>query len=256
MGQPGVAPGDRAAMASGPAKTAIDLAGAVVLITGATGGVGAVAAPAFVAAGASVALVSRSQQRLEHLALSAGIPESCRLLYPADLTDPAQARGAVDATLARFGRLDVVVNLLGSWAPGKIASTSDDLWHGQLATNLHAVFYVLREAVPRMSDGGAIVNVANALPVQGRGGQLAYAVAKGGVVTLTQSLALELKPRGIRVNVILPRNIDTPGNRALQPGTDPTFWPSAEDVTHVVLFLSSARAAAVSGALVPVYGGS
>ncbi len=115
----------------------------------------------------------------------------------------------------------MVVNLLGSWAPGKIATTSDDLWHGQLATNLHAVFYVLREAVPRMSDGGAIVNVANALPVEGRGGQLAYAVAKGAVITLTQSLALELKPRAIRVNAILPRNIDTPGNRALQPHADP-----------------------------------
>lgn len=237
-------------------ETAIDLAGAVVLVTGATGGVGAVAAPAFAEAGASLALVSRSRERLEDLALSAGIPETLCLLHAADLTDPRQARGAVGATLARFGRLDVVVNLLGSWAPGKIASTSDDLWHGQLATNLHAVFYVLREAAPRMSDGGAIVNVANALPVEGRGGQLAYAVAKGAVITLTQSLALELKPRGIRANVILPRNVDTPGNRALQPNADYTSWPSADDVAQVVLFLSSARAAAVSGALVPVYGGS
>lgn len=237
-------------------ETAIDLTDAVVLITGATGGVGTVAAPAFARAGAAVTLVSRSREKLEHLALSADIPEDRRLLHPADLSDPAQAHGAVDATLARFGRLDVVVNLLGSWAPGKIASTSDDLWHGQLATNLHAVFYILREAAPRMSDGGSIVNVANALPVEGRGGQLAYAVAKGGVITLTQSLALELKPRGIRVNVILPRNIDTPGNRALQPNADYTSWPSAEDVAKVVLFLCSPGAAAVSGALVPVYGGS
>jgi NAD(P)-dependent dehydrogenase (short-subunit alcohol dehydrogenase family) len=237
-------------------EAAIALAGAVVLITGATGGVGNAAAPAFARAGASLALVSRSRERLEHLALSAGIPVDQLLLHPADLTDPAQARGAVDATLARFGRLDVVVNLLGSWAPGKIASTSDDLWHGQLASNLHAVFYVLRAAAPRLSDGGAIVNVANAMPVEGRGGQLAYAVAKGGVITLTQSLALELKPRSIRVNGILPRNIDTPGNRALQPNADYTSWPSAEDVAQVVLFLCSPEAAAVSGALVPVYGGS
>ncbi len=237
-------------------ETAIDLTGAVVLITGATGGLGTVAAPAFARAGASLALVSRSREKLEHLALSAGIPEDRHLLHPADLTDSAQARGTVDATLARFGHLDVVVNLLGSWAPGTIASTSDDLWHGQLATNLHAVFYVLREAVPRMSDGGAIANVANALPVEGRGGQLAYAVAKGGIITLTQSLALELKPRAIRVNAILPRNIDTPSNRALQPNADYTSWPSAEDVAQVVLFLSSPGAATVSGALVPVYGGS
>jgi NAD(P)-dependent dehydrogenase (short-subunit alcohol dehydrogenase family) len=233
-------------------ESAIDLTGTVVLITGATGGVGTAAAPAFADAGASLALVSRSRERLEDLALSAGILESHCLLHPADLTDPVQARGAVAATLARFGRLDAVVNLLGSWAPGKIASTSDDLWHGQLATNLHAVFYVLREAVPRMSDGGAIVNVANALPVEGRGGQLAYAVAKGGVITLTRSLALELKARRIRVNAILPRNIDTPGNRALQPDADPSSWPSAADVAQIVVFLSSARAAAVSGALVPV----
>lgn len=229
-----------------------DLKDKVVLINGATGGLGRVVTPLFVEAGAKVVLVSRSHDRLEDLAAMTGVPDTHCLLKDADLTDPAQARALVAEVVSCFGGIDVVVNLVGTWAPGKIATTTDEMWHEQLASNLFAVFHVLREAVPHMNDGGVIVNLGNSEPVEGMGGQLAYAVAKGGVHTLTKSLALELKPRGIRVNAILPRNVDTPGNRALQPDADPSQWPSAEDVAHVVLYLASPGAAVISGALIPV----
>jgi NAD(P)-dependent dehydrogenase (short-subunit alcohol dehydrogenase family) len=226
----------------------------VVLINGATGGLGRVITPMFVDAGAKVVLVARHHDRLEDLAAVTGVPDTHCLLKDADLRDPVQAREMVAEVVSCFGGIDVVVNLVGSWAPGKVATTSDEVWQEQLASNLFTVFNVLREAVPHMNDGGAIINAGNSEPVEGRGGQLAYAVAKGGVHTLTRSLALELKPRGIRVNAIMPRNIDTPGNRALQPNADPSDWPSAEDVARVVLYLSSPGAVVVSGALVPVYG--
>ncbi|MHB1344930.1 MAG: SDR family oxidoreductase [Thermoleophilia bacterium] len=231
-----------------------DLKDKVVLINGATGGLGRVVTPLFVNAGAKVVLVARSHDHLEDLAATTGVPDTHCLLKDADLTDPAQARALVAEVVSCFGGIDVVVNLVGSWAPGKVATTTDEVWHEQLASNLFTVFNVLREAVPHMNDGGVIVNAGNSEPVEGKGGQLAYAVAKGGVHTLTKSLALELKPRGIRVNAIMPRNIDTPGNRALQPNADPTDWPSAADVASVVLYLASPGAAVVSGALIPVYG--
>lgn len=231
-----------------------DLKDKVVLINGATGGLGRVVTPLFVKAGAKVVLTARHHDRLEDLAAMTGVPDTHCLLKEVDLRDPAQARSLVAEVISCFGGVDVVVNLMGSWAPGKVATTTDEVWHEQLASNLFSVFNVLREAVPHMSDGGVIINAGNAEPVEGRGGQLAYAVAKGGVHTLTRSLALELKPRGIRVNAILPRNIDTPGNRALQPNADPSEWPSAEDVARVVLYLASPAAAVISGALVPVDG--
>lgn len=231
-----------------------DLKGKVVLIAGATGGLGRVVTPMFVRAGSKVVLVARHHDQLEDLAAATGVADTDCLLKEADLRDPAQARDLIVEVISCFGRIDVIVNLVGSWAPGRIEATSDDLWQAQLATNLFTVFHILREAVPHMNEGGVIINAGNSKPVEGKGGQLAYAVAKGGVHTLTRSLALELKPRGIRVNAIMPRNIDTPGNRALQPKADPTNWPSAEDVAKVVLYLASPGAVVVSGALIPVYG--
>lgn len=236
--------------------TAHDLTDKVVLVNGATGGVGSVLTPMLVAAGAKVVLVSRHHDRLEDLAAQVGVPDTHCLLKDTDLRDAAQTREMVTDVISCFGRIDAVVNLVGSWAPGKVADTSDEVWAEQLGSNLFTVFHVLREAVPHMTEGGVIVNAGNAEPVEGKGGQLAYAVAKGGVHTLTRSLALELKPRGIRVNAILPRNVDTPGNRALQPNADPSGWPSAEEVAHVIMLLISPVAEAVSGALVPVYGKS
>ncbi len=230
------------------------VSGKVVLIAGATGGLGQVVTPMFVKAGAKVVLVARHHDRLEDLAAATGVADTDCLLKDTDLRDPAQVRDLMVEVISCFGGIDIVINLVGSWAPGRIGNTSDELWQEQLATNLFTVFHVLREAVPHMSDGGVIINAGNSKPVEGKGGQLAYAVAKGGVHTLTRSLALELKPRGIRVNAIMPRNIDTPGNRALQPNADPTNWPSAEDVARVVFYLASPDAAVVSGALIPVYG--
>ncbi|MCZ7664968.1 MAG: SDR family oxidoreductase [Thermoleophilia bacterium] len=237
-------------------RAQVDLTGKVVLVAGATGGVGSVASPLLREAGANLVLVARAHDRLEDLAASMGIPDSQCLLHAADLRDPEQARSLVIRTIECFGRIDVLLNLVGSWAPGKVTSTTDERWLDQLETNLFAPFYVIREAVPHMPDGGVIINAGNAEPVEGKGGQLAYAVAKGGVHTLTRSLALDLKPRGIRVNAIMPRNIDTPRNRALQPNADPTAWPKPEEVAQVLLFLASPAAAVVSGALIPVYGRS
>lgn len=230
--------------------------GKVVLIAGATAGTGAAVTRAFVQRGANVVLVSRRHDKLEDLAAAVGVADTQCLLHEADLRDPEQARGLVAAVVGCFGRLDVVVSLVGSYTRGRITSTTDEIWREQLETNLYTTFHLLREAVPHLSDGGAIILTGNALPTEGKGGQLAYAVAKEGVHTMVRSLALELKPRGIRVNAILPRNIDTPGNRALQPSADPGSWPNPEDVARVIIWLASSDAALVSGALVPVHGRS
>ncbi len=197
-----------------------DLSGRIVLITGATGGIGPAVTRRFMEAGAKIVLVSRSHDKLEDLVASLGVPESDCLIRTADLTRPDQAQEAVRAAVECFGRLDSVVTLVGHWEPGKVQTTGDDRWHGVLDTNLHAVFYTLRAAAPHVSPGGSIVLMGGEEPVEGKGGQVAYAVSKAGVHTITKSLALELKPREIRVNALLPRNVDTPDNRRYRPDGD------------------------------------
>jgi NAD(P)-dependent dehydrogenase (short-subunit alcohol dehydrogenase family) len=231
-----------------------DLSGRVVLIAGATGGVGPAVTRACLDAGAKIVLVSRSHDKLEDLAASLGLPETDCLLHTADLTKPEEARDAVAATVGCFGRLDAVVSLVGHWEPGKISTTTPERWHAVLTTNLHSLFYLLHEAVPHMGPGGAIVTLGNEFPVEGKGGQLAYAVSKAGVHTLVQSLALELKPQQIRVNAILPSDIDTPDNRKYRPSGEPDKWVEPADVAQLVLFLLSSASSQISGALVPIRG--
>ena len=232
----------------------------LVLISGATGGVGPAVARAFGAAGAILVLVARNREKLERvaadLAEDLGVDPLRVLTRPTDLTDPEAVRAMAADVAGRFGRIDVLLNLVGSWEPGRLETTSDDRWHQILATNLHAVFYAIREAVPHMPPGSAIVSVGSQLPVEGKGGQLGYAVAKGGVLTLTQSAAKELQTRRIRVNAILPSNVDTPDNRRFRPNDDFSMWPSPDDIARVLLFLASPEAGLISGALVPVYGRS
>ena len=232
----------------------VDLTGKVTLITGATGGVGRAVATAFHAAGARLALVSRSHDRLENLAAKVGLDDTSCILREADLRDPAQAERVVAETVSCFGGLDIVLNLIGGWEAGRLATTTDERWQDVLATNLHSVFYVMRAAAVHLPSGGVILNVGGELPIEGRGGQLAYAVAKSGVITLTQSAALELKERGIRVNALLPKNVDTPLNRTLRPNGDASLWVQPDQVADVLLFLASPAAAAITGALIPLDG--
>jgi NAD(P)-dependent dehydrogenase (short-subunit alcohol dehydrogenase family) len=236
------------------AQTAFDYSERVVLITGATGGVGSVVSRAFVEAGARVALVSRSHDKLEDLAAQIGVDDTNCYLHACDLRQAENARAAVNGVVGCFGRLDTVINTIGSWEPGKVATLAEERYHDVLATNLHSVFYVLGAAVPHMGGGGSIINFGTEVPPEGKGGQLAYAVAKAGILTLTSSLALELKPRGVTVNAVLPRNVDTPGNRQLRPNADTSKWVKPEEIAQLLLFLASPAARAITGALIPIYG--
>lgn len=236
------------------AQQTVDLSGRVVLITGASGGIGSEISRTFVEAGARVALVSRHHDKLEDLAASIGVEDNDCLLHACDLRIPENVRGMAASVLGCFGRVDTVVNAIGTWAPGKVATLTDEAYHDMLATNLHSIFYVLRETVPHMMEGAAIINFGTEVPPEGKGGQLAYAVSKAGILTLTRSVALELKPRGITVNALLPRNVDTPLNRQLRPNADTSKWVKPAEIAQLVLFLASPAARAITGALIPVYG--
>lgn len=217
----------------------------IALICGATGALGQAVVAEFARRGDRVVAVGHRR--------AGDLPEGVSL-ETADLTVPAE----VDALWARLADRDErprwVVNTVGGYAAATIAETDDALYGRMHDLNLATAFWSSRAAARALEPGGAIVNVGSRSALVGGGGAAAYAIAKAGVVRLTEVLAAELKPRRIRVNAILPSVLDTPANRlSLSSKTiDDAVQPS--DVATVVGFLCSEAARAITGVSVPVYG--
>lgn len=173
--------------------------------------------------------------------------------HPVDLTDLA----AVNRCLDEIGGFDGVFNIAGGFAMGTPAWSEDDAdWDRMFALNVVTLRNMVKAAVPRLLQrgSGSIVNVGAYGARQGQADMGAYCASKSVVMRLTESLAEELRGRGINVNAVLPTVIDTPANRAAMPDADPTDWVSPDDLANVICFLGSAGASAVHGALVPVRG--
>lgn len=183
------------------------------------------------------------------------VPDGVLEIGGVDLTDAGQAQKAVDAVIARFGRLDALLNIAG----GFVWQTTDDAepaWDRMHALNVTTAVNACRAALDALkaSPEGRIVNVGSAAALKAGAGMGAYGAAKAGVHALTQALAEELKTTNVTVNAVLPSIIDTPTNRKDMPDADPTAWVAPADLAAVILFLASPESRAMTGALVPVTG--
>ncbi len=226
----------------------------VVLITGAGGNLGRATAAAFAAAGARRALLDVDQGAL---AAAYGGDKPDQSLLAADLGEDAAVKAAADAVLARFGRIDILCNLAGGFRMGHaVHETPDDIWHLMIDLNAGSILRTCRAVVPQMiaRGRGKIVNVAAMGGTAGGALMGAYAASKSAVIRLTESLAAELREKGINVNCVLPSIIDTPPNRAAMPKADPRRWVAPDALADVILFLASDFARAVHGAALPVVG--
>jgi 3-oxoacyl-[acyl-carrier protein] reductase len=195
--------------------TFLDFTDQVVLITGASSGIGAAAAVGFAEVGATVALhYHHNEDGARNTYNAVGVAGGKGSLHSADLADPAAAAALVDDVLARHGRIDVLVNNAGDLVRrSPVIDVTDEEFHRILDVNLTSVFAMCRRIVPVLltQGGGAIINVTSIAGRTGGGGRsVIYATSKGAVSTFTRGLAKELAPDGIRVNAISPGVIKTP----------------------------------------------
>ena len=173
-----------------------------------------------------------------------------------DLTDFVNCADLVDQVLQRFGRIDGLVNTVGTFAMAGIDAADPAQWEFLFKVNLSTTLNMCRAAVPSMraAGRGSIVNIGAAAALKAAASMSAYAASKSAVLRLTESLADELKAHGIRANCVLPSTIDTPQNRTAMPKADSRKWVTPTQVAEVVAFLIADASSGVNGAAIPVIG--
>ncbi|MES2834378.1 MAG: SDR family NAD(P)-dependent oxidoreductase [Pseudomonadota bacterium] len=219
----------------------------VIAVTGGHGVLGKAVVEAALSQGCRIAVIDHASGH----PVADGVLE----LGGVDLTDPASAKAALDAVVARFGRLDALLNIAG----GFVWQTTDDAdpaWERMFRLNLTTALNASRAALPHLkaSPEGRIVNVGANAAIKSAAGMGAYAASKAGVHRLTESLAEELKDTSVTVNAVLPSVLDTAQNRKDMPDVDPAIWVQPSDLAAVMLFLASPASRAITGALIPVTG--
>jgi len=248
------------------ASTLFDLSGAVALVTGASSGLGRRFARVLAENGASVVLVARRQERLEAVAVEIEAKGGKALPVVADMVKRTEIAKAFDDAQAKFGPVTVLVNNAGISKPQSFLGMREETWRQTLDINLDAVVAASQEAARRMvaSAGGAIVNIASILSFGAQKGNLAYAVSKAAVLQATRAMALELAPKGVRVNAIAPGYFSTeinadylasPQGEAMSRAMPMGRFGQEGELDGALLLLASRAGSFITGATIVVDGG-
>ncbi|MET8649646.1 SDR family NAD(P)-dependent oxidoreductase [Nocardia aurea] len=239
------------------------LAGKVAVITGAASGIGRATATLFVREGARVVCADISGREKQ---TAADLGESAVGVH-VDVADPDAVKRMIATAVEEFGRLDVLFNNAGYGGPrGPLTEFDDDIFDRLVAVNLKSVYLGMKYAIPAMlaNGGGSVINTASTAGLVGQKGQAVYAAAKGGVVQMTKSVALDFATRGVRVNAICPgmtwtalahRGDEGPPPADLIPPQPMKRWGMPEEIAAAALFLAGDESSFVTGTALPVDGG-
>jgi NAD(P)-dependent dehydrogenase (short-subunit alcohol dehydrogenase family) len=241
-----------------------------VIVTGASSGIGRATALRFGREGASVLLVGRAEAALAEVAAAVDREGGRSATLAADVTSADAPARIVDAALQHFGRLTTLVNAAGIIGSGTVETTTDEEWDVMLHINTRAPFRLMRAAVPALiASKGSIVNVSSVTGLRSFPGVLAYCVSKSGIDQLTRCAALELAPKGVRVNAVNPgvviSNLHRRGGMNEEnysafldhsKSTHPIGRPGEpHEIADLIYFLASPAAAWITGETVSIDGG-
>lgn len=240
----------------------------VVVITGASSGIGAATAIKFHQQGFYVVLAGRNEARLNAVASTL----TNAIIWTGDLTQSTACEDLVNFTIANFSRLDILINCAGIIYRSTAIDTTDSEWIETMAVNLNAPFYLSRASIPHMTkSGGTILNIASDWGLKGGVLAAAYCASKGGLVLLTKAMAIDHAKDKIRINAICPGDVDTPmlkiesGQRGLDyekamidNNADSLTGriTKPEEIADLCLYLASDCAAQITGTAISIDGGN
>jgi NAD(P)-dependent dehydrogenase (short-subunit alcohol dehydrogenase family) len=248
------------------------LDGKVAIVTGGAGGIGGATAGVLAREGARVAVVDIDGARAEQVAQAIAAAGGDALGVSADLAEEASAVAAINAVVARYGRLDVLHNNAALTESDflsrdtQVTDLSLEVWERTMAVNLRSQMLMCKHAIPEMvrNDGGSIINMSSGASLKGDRTRTAYGVSKAGVNTLTMYVAASHGKQGVRVNTIVPGLIITDAVRAhlsdrmvagLGRATLTPYVGEPEDVANLVLFLASDESRYITGQMIAIDGG-
>lgn len=247
------------------------LADKVALITGGSSGIGAVTATRFAREGAAVAITGRNQERGDGVVAAIRDGGGDAIFLQSDVRVAEQCRRAVEQTLERFGKIDVLFNNAGVFYPNSVPDCTEQEWDETIDSSLKGAFLMSKYALPSMIErgSGSIIHCSSGWGILGGDRAAAYCAAKGGLVVMTKAMAIDHGPDGIRVNCICPGDVETPmlSDDAAKRGMSWETYAAgaadrplgrigtADEIARAVLFLASDESSFMTGAALVVDGG-